>query len=433
MNSQKFSRGVSVSSQVVGFPPDSEMPPPPNKRSVIAALRELGPGVVTGTSNVDPSLVITATVVGAAFQFSLLWVIVLCIPFLFTVFAVSARLGYETRKGLVDLLRLNYGRPVAASCAVVIILINMAMIIADLMAVSDGLSIILLQKRSFFVAAVAFTIWYVLIFSNYRKITRALLWFSLPLFLYVAAAVLAHPDPHQLLVRTFVPRFKISPEYIGGMVGLFGSLLTPYVLVWQTNSRSEHAIIGGERPREVESHAGTFATTVLSYSIVVAAAMVLHLPSPVDMTTRQAAEALRPAVGSLGTILFAIGIIGAGMVALPVLVASMCFSISEAMGWRAGLSEHPWNAKRFYVLISGSMLVASVVNFFRINPVKALFFSQVLAGILTIPILFFILILSNDKRVMLTTNTRSQNFWLGAAIGGLLATAGLLLVLNVVS
>lgn len=397
---------------------------------MVARLRELGPGIVTGTANVDPSLVITATVVGAAFQFSLLWVIVLCIPFLFTVFAVSARLGYETRKGLVDLLRLNYGKAVAVSCAVVIILINMAMIVADLMAVCDGLGIILLQKRSFFVAAVAFTVWYVLIFSDYRKITRALLWFSLPLFLYVAAAVMAHPDAYQLLVRTFVPRFRITPEYMSGMVGLFGSLLTPYVLVWQTSSRREHAIVGGDRPPESESHAGTFASTVLSYSIVVASAMVLHLPSPVDMTTRQAAEALRPAVGSLGTILFAIGIVGAGMVALPVLVASMCFSISEAMGWPAGLSELPWNARRFYVLISGSMLVAAVVNFFRINPVKALFFSQVLAGILTIPILFFILILSNDRRVMQTTNTRAQNFWLGAAIGALLASGGLLLALN---
>jgi Mn2+/Fe2+ NRAMP family transporter len=433
VNSQKSNKGeVSDSGQVVGFPPSpaASEPSPPPHRSFIAVLRGLGPGIVTGTANVDPSLVITATVVGAAFQFSLLWVIVLCIPFLFTVFGVSARLGYETRRGLVDLLRLNYGKPVAVSCAIVIILINMAMIIADLMAVSDGLSIILLQKRSFFVAAVAFTIWYVLIFSDYRKLSRALLWFSLPLFLYVAAAVMAHPDPYQLLLRTFVPRFKITPEYMAGMVGLFGSLLTPYVLVWQTSSRREHAIVGGDRPHEAESHAGSLATTVLSYSIVVAAAVVLHLPSPVDMTTRQAAEALRPAVGSMGAILFAIGIVGAGMVALPVLVASMCFSISEAMGWRAGLSEHPWNAKRFYVLISGSMLVASVVNFFRINPVKALYFSQVLAGVLTIPILFFILILSNDKRVMQTTNTRAQNFWLGAAIGGLLASGGLLLVLN---
>ena len=427
MNSPISGRDLSPErGQVIGFP-HQPAPPQPARRGIGTLLRSIGPGWVTGTANIDPSVVITATVAGAAFQFSLLWVIVLCVPFLFTVFAVSARLGYETRKGLVDLLRENYGKGVAVSCALVVILINMAMIIADLMAVSDGLSIILLQKRSFFVAAVAFTVWYVLIFRDYRKITRVLLWFSLPLFLYVAAAIMSRPDPYQLLIGTFVPRFRGTSGYISAIVGIFGSLLTPYVLVWQTSSRSEHAITGGERPREAESHAGTLASTLLSYCIMVSAAMVLHLPSAIDMTTRQAADALRPAVGSVGTILFAIGIVGAGMVALPVLVASMCYSVSEAMGWKTGLSEPPWNAKRFYVLISGSMLIASIVNFFRINPVKALFFSQVLAGVLAIPIVFFILLLSNNRRVMHTMNTRAQNFWLGVVISALVASGALML------
>jgi Mn2+/Fe2+ NRAMP family transporter len=383
---------------------------------------------LTGIANVDPSVVITATVVGATFHFSLLWVIVLCIPFLSTVFAVSARIGYEARKGLVDLLREYYGRRLAAVCALAMVAINMAMIIADLMAVSDGMSIILLQKRSFFVAAVAFTVWYFLIFRDYRKLTKILLWLSLPLFLYVVAAVLSRPNPWNLLIGTFIPHVSRSSEYVTAMIGLFGSLLTPYVLVWQTSSRREQAMIGEARPLAVDSHAGTFASTILSYSIVVAAAMVLNLPKPIDMTTRQAAAALTPAVGSLGTLLFAVGIIGAGMVALPVLVASMCYSVAEAMGWRSGLSEHPWEAKSFYVLISAALFVASVVNFFRINPVKALYFSQVLAGILTIPILAFILVLSNDSRIMQTTNSRSQNFWMGAVIGALLAAGGWFLI-----
>ena len=401
--------------------PGTLAPPQPQDRGVGALLRTVGPGLVTGTANVDPSLVITATVVGAAFHFSLLWVIVLCIPFLYTVFAVSARIGYETRKGLVDLLRENYGRHLGLLCALTVVAINMAMIIADLMAVSEGMSIILLQKRSFFVACVAFTVWYFLIFRDYRKLTRILLWMAVPLFLYVLAAVLSRPNPWNLLVGTFVPHVSRGPDYVTALIGLFGSLLTPYVLVWQTSSRREQAIMGDQRPNQAESHAGTFASIVLCYSIVVAAAMVLHLPSPVDMTTRQAAAALSPAVGSMGVLLFAVGIIGAGMVALPVLVASMCYSVAEAMGWPAGLSEHPWEAKRFYVLISAALFIASVVNFFRINPVKALYFSQVLAGILTIPILIFILLLSNNRRVMQTINTRSQNFWMGAVIGALLA------------
>ena len=384
-------------------------------------LRSVAPGLLTGIANIDPSVVITATVVGAAFHFSLLWVIILCIPFLSTVFAVSARIGYEARKGLVDLLRENYGRHLAAVCAVAIVAINMAMIIADLMAVSDGMSIILLQKRSFFVAAVAFTVWYFLIFRDYRRLTRILLWLSAPLFLYVLAALFSRPNPWSLLVGTFVPHVSRGPEYVTAMIGLFGSLLTPYVLVWQTSSRREQAMIGERQPHAADSHAGTFASTILSYSIVVAASMVLNLPNPVDMTTRQAAAALTPAAGNMGVWLFAVGIIGAGMVALPVLVASMCYSVAEAMGWPSGLSEHPWEAKRFYVLISAALFIASVVNFFRINPVKALYFSQVLAGILTIPILIFILLLSNNRRVMQTLNTRAQNFWMGAVIGALVA------------
>jgi Mn2+/Fe2+ NRAMP family transporter len=167
---------------------------------------------------------------------------------------------------------------------------------------------------------------------------------------------------------------------------------------------------------------GSFVTSLLSYCVIVSAASVLRLPHAVDMTTTQAAEALRPAVGDFGLVLFALGIIGAGMVALPVLVASMCYSVSEAMGWKAGLSEHPWDAKSFYTLITLAMLVAAGANFLPINPVKALYWSQILAGSLTVPILIFILVLSNDRRIMRTTNTRWQNFWIGAAVGGLVST-----------
>ncbi len=405
------------------FPPQRPAPqtPPTTWQRWLHRVGRLGPGIVTGAANVDPSLVVTATVAGAAYYYNLLWVVVLCVPFLLAVYSVSGRIGYETQMGLVDLLRENYGQSWALACAGVIVLINLAMIIADLMAVSDAFSIILNQQRVIFVAVTAFTIWYVLIFRDYRKITRALLWLSLPLFVYVVSAVIAGPPVRTLLVRTFVPHAGHNADYVATLVGLFGSLLTPYILVWQTSSRREHARMGEETPHEMQSRMGTFVTTVLSFSIVVAAAAVLHLPQPIDMTTRQAAEALRPAVGDYGPIIFSVGIIGAGLVALPVLVASMCYSVSEAMGWPAGLSEHPWEAKRFYVLISAAMFVAAAGNYVPINPVKALFWSQILAGILTVPILVFILAISNDRRIMQTANKRGQNFWIGAAIGGLIA------------
>ncbi len=395
----------------------------PRPRTFWSGLRRLGPGFVTGAADVDPSLVLTATVAGAAYSFGLLWVVLLCVPFLIAVFAVSGRLGYETRRGLVHLLRENYGRSLALACAIVIIAINMAMITADIMAVSDALSIILVQQRFFFVAVVAFTVWYVLLFRDYRKTTRALIFLALPLFVYVAAAIVAAPPAKEVLLHTVMPRVVHRAGYAATIVGILGSLLTPYVLVWQTSSRREHAVIGEEKPPGGEPHMGTFVTTLLAYSVIVAAGSVLHLPHPADMTTRQAAEALRPAVGDYGQILFALGIIGAGMVALPVLVASMCYSIAEAMGWPAGLSENPWEAKRFYVLISLAVIAGAVLNFVPINPVKALYWSQILAGLLTVPILIFILVLANDRRIMQTTNTRGQNFWIGAAIGGLISAA----------
>jgi Mn2+/Fe2+ NRAMP family transporter len=386
-------------------------------------LRRIIPGMVTGASDVDPALVLTATVAGATYQYSLLWSVLLCIPFLLSVFAVSARIGYETRKGLVDLLRGHYGQAIAMACAGLIVAINMAMIVADLMAVTDAFSIIMQLPRMFFIAAVAFSVWYVLIFRDYRKITQALVLLSLPLFLYVAAAILARPDWGRVISHSVFPRIPHGIQYPETVVAIFGALLTPYVLVWQTSSRREEALAGARSPGGAEHHAGTVVTTVLCYSIMVAAGTVLHIPAGSDLTTRMAASALTPAVGALGTTLFALGIIGAGMVALPVLVASMCYSVAEAMGWPSGLNETPWEAVRFYVMISGAMFVAAALNFIKINPVSALYWSQVLAGALTVPILVFILLVSNDRRVMRTTNSWWQNFWIGASIGAIITAA----------
>lgn len=380
------------------------------------------PGVVTGASDVDPALVLTATVAGATFHYSLLWAVLLSVPFLLAVFSVSARIGFESRKGLVDLLFGNYGRIVALGCAAVVVAINMAMIVADLMAVTDAFSIITEMPRMYFIVAVAFSVWYILIFRDYRKITQTLAFFSLPLFLYVAAAVLAHPDWKQVISNSLFPRIPRNPGYPVAVIGIFGALLTPYVLVWQTSSRREEALAGGVGG-EAEHHAGTAVTTILCYSIMVAAATVLRVGLPGDVTTRMAAEALTPIAGQLGTLLFALGLIGAGMVALPVLVASMCYSVAEAMGWRSGLSENPWEAVRFYVLISVAMFLAAALNFIKMNPVTALYWSQILAGALTVPILVFILLISNNRHVMRTTNTWWQNFWIGAAAGAVVASS----------
>ena len=361
----------------------------------------------------DPSAVVTATVIGAAFNYSLLWVVVLCVPFLLSLFAVTARIGVETGHGVLDLVRVSYGRRLALVGAGLSILTNTAIVVADLMAVSDVLSVLTGVPRMFFVAVTAFSVWYILVFHDYRKITRVLVLISLPLYIYVAAAIVTAPGIRVLLWNTFIPHFGNSAIVVEGIVALFGAFLTPYIVLWQTSSRTDPA----HEPEKADSHAATVVAFILAYSVMVAAASVLHLNHPVEMTTRQAAEALRPVVGEWGMVLFALGIIGSGLVALPVLTASMCYDLAQAIGWKYGLSENPWDAKGFYVLISATMILATLTNFFPINPVKALYWAMICAGILTVPIFWFILVVSNDRRVMRTTNTKWQNFWIGAAAG----------------
>ena len=395
-------------------------PSRPSRKSWLAGL---GPGIVTGASDLDPSAVITATVTGAAFSFSMLWLVALCAPFLLAIFSVMGRVGRETRKGVLDLLRENYGRKLAIIAALLTIVSNMAVIIADLMAVSDAFSMLTDLPRAFFVAAIAFSLWYILIFRDYEKITQALVWLSLPLYVYVAAAIMLKPNIGQLLWHTFVPHVSHSGHLLDGMVAILGSLLTPYILLWQASSRTDPE----HQHHHADAHAATFISCVLFFSITIAAASVLHLKEPMDMTTRQAAEALRPAVGGFGGFVFALGIIGSGLVALPVLIASMCYDVAQCMGWEYGLSAPPWDAKKFYLLISGAVVAATIASLTPINPVKALFWAMILAGVLVVPTLIFILVVSNDHRIVHTTNTVWQNFWIGGAAGGCVTMTGLYL------
>jgi Mn2+/Fe2+ NRAMP family transporter len=386
-------------------------------------LRRVLPGFVSGMADVDPALVLTATVVGVAFGYQMLWVVVLCLPFLLTLFSVSGRIGFETRRGLVSLLRKSYGSRIALAVGALIVGINMLMIVADLLAVTEAMSIILDQRRIFFVALVVFGVWYVLIFERYQEITRSLALLSLPLFVYVFAAFAAKPPLGTLLSGAVIPRLYTDSAYTLGMLATFGALLTPYVLVWQTSSRRETAVTGGSL-HESEHRTGALLTTLLCFCVMLVAATVLRSATDIEghLTVRRAAEALTPSFGDIGPILFAIGIIGAGMVALPVLVASLCYTVTEALGWEHGLSSNPWEARLFYGLISGALVVAAAANYFRLQTINVVYASQVAAGVLALPILCFVLVLANDRRVMKTVNSPAQNFWTGAAVGGIAAT-----------
>ena len=379
--------------------------------------RKLLPGVISGAADLDPAAVLTATVAGAGFGYSLGWVVLLCIPVLHTVFAVSSRIGQETSRGLIDLVREQYGHHKAIVLAALILVVNLAMIIGDIVAVADSCSLVTGQPRVYFLAAIAFIIWYLLIIGNYQKTTKALGLISLILISYVVAAWHVSGSLLSVASGVLIPRIQSSQAYTMAVVAVFGSLLTPDVIVWQASSR--RGLPEGVAQAHVsESHAGTFVACVISLSTMIAASH-LSVADPSGMTTRTAAEALAP-FGQLGPFIFSLGIIGSGLIALPILVASLCFAVSEAFGWESGLSMPPWRARFFFVTISVTVFVAATVDFFSINTIKVLYWSQVLAGIVLVPIFLCILFISNDRRLMRTTNSYLQNFWLGCAAGGML-------------
>ena len=401
--------------QRVQIAPPQE-PSPPVQKSLLSKIARILPGVIAGAADLDPAAVLTATVAGASFGYSLGWVVILCVPVLFTIFAVSSRIG-RTGKGLIQLVREHYGKKTAIVIAMLVVAVNLTMIVGDIVAVSEGFSLITVFPRVYFLAVVGFVVWYLLILGNYRKTTKALGTITLVLIAYVMAAFHVTDSFGRLATGVLLPRIQMNTGYMMGVVAVFGSLLTPDVIVWQTSSR--RGLPEGVAQAHVsESHAGTVVACMISLCAMIAASHI-HVADPSSMSTRTASEALGT-FGYMGPILFSVGIIGSGLIALPILVASLCFSIAEAFGWKSGLAFVPWEAPMFYVMISGTVFVAVFIDMFGINAVKVLYWSQVLAGIVLVPIFTYILLLSNNPKVMRRLNTRFENYWLAFATMGML-------------
>ncbi|HLJ25838.1 MAG TPA: divalent metal cation transporter [Candidatus Angelobacter sp.] len=387
------------------------------KKTLITRVGRTLPGVIAGAADLDPAAVLTATVAGASFSYSLGWVVVLCVPVLFSVFAVSSRIGHQTGKGLIQLIREHHGRKTAITIALLVVAVNLAMIVGDIVAVSESFSLITALPRLYFLALVGFIVWYILIIGNYHKTTKALGTLTLILIAYVVAAFHLTESFAGLARGILLPKMQLNTGYMMGVVAVFGSLLTPDVIVWQTSSR-RGLPEGVARAHVSESHAGTFVACMVSLCAMIAASHI-HVADPSIMSTRTASQAL-DTFGYLGPILFSVGIAGSGLIALPILVASLCFSVAEAFGWKSGLAFVPWDARLFYVMISVTVFLSLFIDMFGINTVQVLYWSQVLAGIVLVPIFGYILLISNNPKVMRTVNSRSENLWLSFAATSML-------------
>jgi NRAMP (natural resistance-associated macrophage protein)-like metal ion transporter len=376
---------------------------------------QLGPGLITGAADDDPSGIATYSVTGASFGYGPLWTALFAFPLMVAVQMMCARLGMVTGRGLAAVIRRRYSRTVLWGACALLIIANVINIGADLGGMGDATRMIAGGRASLWTLIYGAVIFAMLYFTNYRQIARIFKWLTLVLFAYVAAAFLAHPDWSAVLRATLVPDMRFTRDYLAVLVGILGTSISPYLFFWQSAQEvEEERAIGrvtvsqrkGATEEELRASrndvvTGMFFSNFVMYFIILTTAATLHAHGVTQIeTARQAAAALRPLAGSGAYWLFTFGLIGTGMLGVPVLAGSSAYAVSEAMAWGASLDRKPRMAPKFYSVLAAAMALGLAMVSAGFPAVKMLFWSAVANGVLAPPLIVLIVLLTSDSRVM---------------------------------
>lgn len=359
------------------------------------------PGIVTASADDDPATISTYSVVGATTGFSQLWLLLLSTPLLIAVHQIAARIGDVTQKGLITLIKENFGRRVAFLAVIVLLVANLLSLVADIIGMAAGFQLLTGQNYLYFIIPLIIFIWYVIVFDSYKKIARYFFWFSGIMLAYILAGVLAKPD-WGLVARAIInPPIKFNITYFMAALGLIGTSFSPYAFFWQTEEEIEEN--HGERqigPSSRSVTLGFIYSALAAFFVVVASASVVLKADVNLLTVKDIAEALVPVAGQWATKLFGIGLIGSGILAIPILATSSAYGVAEFFKWPQGLNKKPGKAKGFYALITFGFIFCLAALLFDLNPIKALFYSQVIVGAITPLMIYFILRLASSHKVM---------------------------------
>ena len=407
-------------------------------RRVRAFFAELGPGLITGAADDDPSGISTYSVTGASFGYAPLWTALFSFPLMAAVQMMCARLGMVTGRGLAGVLRRNYPRWTLWSACFLLIVANVFNIGADLGGMGDVTSMMTGVSSLVWTPLYAVLIVSLLFWTSYRVIVTVFKWLTLVLFAYVIAAVLAHPNWKAVLHSTFVPHIEWSSKYLATFVGILGTTISPYLFFWQASEEvEEERKIGRKtvgrrkgataeelRKSRTDVLTGMFFSNLVMYFIVLTTAATLHAHGQTDVqTAQQAAEALRPLAGSGAYLLFSLGLIGTGMLGVPVLAGAAAYAVAEANAWRGSLEDRPPLSRKFYGVVAAAMLLGLGLNYLGINAVKMLFWSAVLNGVLAPPLIVLVVLLTSSKKVMGKRRNAPLLKWLGWATAVIMAAA----------
>jgi NRAMP (natural resistance-associated macrophage protein)-like metal ion transporter len=406
---------------------DESTHPPTKHSSHVSArtfLKYLGPGVITGAADDDPSGIATYAQAGAKFGFGMLWMVIYLYPMMAVIQEICAKIGLMTGDGLAAVIKRIYSNKVVLPLASLLLIANTINIGADIGAMGAAVGLVIPQLP-FFVPTLLFTglILAAEIFVPYRKYVKMLKYLTFSLFAYIITAVIVGGNPTDLLVATIIPHIEFTPEFVMMFVAVFGTTISPYLFFWQTSEEAEEEIKEKKIPEinkgtplvtkkeikimKADVAIGMFFSQLIMWAIMVTAAGGLHTHGITDIqTSEQAAKALEPVVksfpysGQISKLIFAFGIIGTGMLAVPVLAGSSAYALSDTFGWKQGLFKKFKKARAFYLVIAASTVIGLWINFSNIDPIKALVYTAVINGVVAVPILFTIMKIANDKNIL---------------------------------
>ncbi|BCD61966.1 hypothetical protein NitYY0826_C0833 [Nitratiruptor sp. YY08-26] len=365
-------------------------------------IKELGPGIITGGAGDDPAGIVTYTLVGATTGFSQLWLLLLSTPMMISIQNMVARIAIVTGKSLPEITTAFYSKKLTIFMIMVLAIANILTIGADLNAIAAILHIVTGYPTIYFLIPVTSLIAYLITFGRYKTIKHVLVTLTVILGIYIVSAIMAKPPLLEVLKNTFIPHIQTSTSWIVAALGLLGTTISPYLLFWQASEEKE------EKKSVVQADEVSFDTLVgmiwsnlLSYTMIITGAVMLYGQSEAIEDIGTLAVALKPAAGDFAFALFAIGVIVSGFLAIPVLAGSTAYAVADTFGWREGMDNKVSDAKGFYFVFVGALVIGDLIDMMPdISAVDALYYSQVLDGML-IPILIAItLFIANDKRIM---------------------------------
>ena len=385
-------------------------------RTTNRGLNELGPGLITGAADDDPSGIATYSQAGAQFGYQLGWTLVLTYPLMVGIQLVSARMGRVTGHGLASNIRRHFPRPILYAVVTMLVVANTINIAADIAAMGEALRLVVGGTMLLYAIAFGALCLILQVFLSYQVYVRYLKWLTLALLAYVAVVFTIAVPWQEVLLGIVWPRVTLDARTLTVIVAVFGTTISPYLFFWQAAQEVEELnadpaatalVVDPANARrhlrriKIDTYFGMGFSNLIALFIIISCAATLHRNGITDIaTSAQAAEALRPLAGDATFLLFSLGIIGTGMLAVPVLAGSAAYAVAETFEWKSGLDLKLLEAREFYAIIALATLGGVALDFTRIDPIKALFWSAVINGVIAVPIMVVMMLLADDPKVM---------------------------------